>query len=159
LHPPRLWFGRALLSAQRTLGQITTAMPLGLTIQSSRSLLCWNYYALSLKQPNSGAENGEGQVLIPFKVEGIQQIFHIDPQVVTAPAATSGPRTGLRDAQFYNLTLITQDVGLQEKVTFGIRPLIAAPTNTGTNFGPNSLQGGVAGGIIGPVGLLLFRPH
>jgi hypothetical protein len=36
--------------------------------------------------------------VIPFKVNGIQQNFHIDPQIVTAPAATSGPRTGLGDA-------------------------------------------------------------
>jgi hypothetical protein len=89
-------------------------------------------------------------VLIPFKVNGIQQVFHIDPQVVTAPAATSGPRTGLGDAQIYNFTLTKQDIGLPEKVTFGIGPLVAVPTNTSTNFGPNSLQGGVAGVIIAP---------
>src|ERR1700747_362342 len=55
----------------------------------------WNYYATSLNQLNSDAENGEGRVLIPFKVNGIQQVFHVDPSIVTAPAATSGPRTGL----------------------------------------------------------------
>ncbi len=99
-------------------------------------------------EKNGDAENGEGRVLIPFKIYGIQQVFHVDPQVVTAPAATSGPRTGLGDAQIYNLTLTKQDIGLPEKVTFGIGPLIAVPTNTSTNFGPNSLQGGVAGGGV-----------
>jgi hypothetical protein len=119
-------------------------------IEPKLTLEYWNYYALSLNKLNGDAENGEGRVLIPFKVDGIQQIFHIDPQVVTAPGATSGPRTGLGDTQIYNLTLTTQDIGLPEKVTFGIGPLIAPPTNTSANFGPNSLQGGVAGGIIAP---------
>src|SRR5580704_13345459 len=119
-------------------------------VEPKLTLEYWNYYALSLNRVNGDAENGEGRVLIPFKVNGIQQNFHIDPQVVTAPAATSGPRTGLGDAQIYNFTLTTQDIGLPKKVTFGIGPLIAVPTNTGTNFGPNSLQSGAAGAIIAP---------
>jgi hypothetical protein len=59
----------------------------------------WNYYAPSLNQLNGDAENGVGRALIPFTVDGIQQVLHIDPPVVTAPAATSGPRTGLGDTQ------------------------------------------------------------
>jgi len=62
----------------------------------------WNYYATSLNQLNGDAENGVGRVLIPFKVNGIQQVFHVDPSIVTAPAATSGPRTGLGATQIYN---------------------------------------------------------
>jgi hypothetical protein len=119
-------------------------------VEPKLTLEYWNYYALSLNKLNGEAENGEGRVLIPFKVDGIQQNFHVDPQIVTAPAAKSGPRTGLGDAQIYNFTLTTQDIGLPEKVTFGIGPLIAVPTNTSTNFGPNSLQGGIAGAIIAP---------
>jgi hypothetical protein len=92
----------------------------------------WNYYALSLNQLNGDAENG------------------IARSIVTAAAATSGPRTGLGDTQIYNFTLTKQDIGLPEKVTFGIGPLIAVPTATSTNFGPNSLQGGVAGAVIAP---------
>jgi hypothetical protein len=74
-------------------------------VEPKLTLEYWNYYALSLNKLNGDAENGEGRVLIPFKVNGIQQVFHIDPEVVTAPAATSGPRTGLGDAQIYNFTL------------------------------------------------------
>ena len=92
-------------------------------VEPKLTLEYWNYYALSLNRLNGDAENGEGRVLIPFKVNGIQQVFHIDPQVVTAPAAASGPRTGLGDAQIYNFTLTKQDIGLPEKVTFGIGPL------------------------------------
>jgi hypothetical protein len=110
----------------------------------------WNYYALSLNQLNGDAENGIARVLIPFKVGGIQQEMHVIPSIVTAAAATSGPRTGLGDTQIYNFTLTKQDIGLPEKVTFGIGPLIAVPTATSTNFGPNSLQGGVAGAVIAP---------
>jgi hypothetical protein len=110
----------------------------------------WNYYAPSLNRLNGDAENGIGRVLIPFKVGGIQQVMHIDPSIVTAPAATSGPRTGLGDAQIYNFTLTKHDIGLPEKITLGIGPLIAPPTATSVNFGPNSLQGGVAGVIVAP---------
>jgi hypothetical protein len=110
----------------------------------------WNYYAPSLNQLNGDAENGVGRALIPFTVGGVQQVMHIDPSIVTAPAATSGPRTGLGDVQIYNFTLNKFDVGLPEKITFGIGPLIAPPTATSTNFGPNSVQGGVAGVIVAP---------
>jgi hypothetical protein len=119
-------------------------------VEPKLTLEYWNYYATSLNQLNGGAENGEGRVLIPFTVNGIQQNFHVDPQLVTAPAATSGPRTGMGDAQIYNFTLTTQDIGLPQKVTFGFGPLIAVPTENSTNFGPNSLQGGAAGAIIAP---------
>jgi hypothetical protein len=119
-------------------------------VEPRLTLEYWNYYAVSLNQLNGGAENGEGRVLIPYKVDGIQQIFHIDPPIATAPAATSGPRTGLGDTQIYNFSLTTQDIGLPEKVTFGAGPLIAVPTNTSTNFGPNSVQGGLGGVIIAP---------
>jgi hypothetical protein len=110
----------------------------------------WNYYAPSLNQLNGDAENGILRALIPFTVGGIQQEMHVIPSLVTAPAATSGPRTGLGDTQIYNFTLTKQDIGLPEKVTFGIGPLIAVPTATSTNFGPDSLQGGVAGAVIAP---------
>ena len=112
----------------------------------------WNYYAPSLNNLIGGAENGEGRILIPFQINGVQQIMHIDPPVVTNPTAKTGPRTGLGDTQIYNLTLFKRDIGLyeQEPITFGIGPLIAAPTNTNTNFGTNSLQAGAAGAIIAP---------
>ena len=56
----------------------------------------WNYYAPSLNKLNGGAENGEGRLLIPFQIDGVQQIFHIDPPVVTNPTAKTGPRTRAR---------------------------------------------------------------
>jgi hypothetical protein len=112
----------------------------------------WNYYAPSLNNLNGGAENAEGRILIPYQINGVQQLFHIDPPIVTNPTAKTGPRTGLGDAQIYNLTLFKRDIGLyeHEPITFGIGPLIAAPTNTNTNFGTNSLQAGAAGAIIAP---------
>src|ERR1700722_12665684 len=96
------------------------------------------------------AENGEGRVLIPFKIDDVQQLMHIQPLVVTNPNATSGPRTGLGDTQLYNFTLTKVNIGLPEKITFGLGPLIAVPTATSTNFGPDSLQGGIGGVIIVP---------
>jgi hypothetical protein len=112
----------------------------------------WNYYAPSLNNLNGGAENGEARILIPYQINGVQQLFHIDPPIVTNPTAKTGPRTGLGDTQIYNLTLFKRDIGLyeHEPITFGIGPLIAAPTNTNTNFGTNSLQAGAAGAIIAP---------
>ncbi len=112
----------------------------------------WNFYAPSLNNLNGGAENGEGRLLIPFQIDGVQQLLHIVPPIVTNPTAKSGPRTGLGDTQIYNLTLIKRDVGLyqHEPLTFGIGPLLAVPTNISTNFGTNSLQAGAAGAIIAP---------
>ena len=60
------------------------------------SLQYWNYYAPSLNNQNGGAENGTGRMLIPFNIDGVQQIMHIDPPVVTNPNAKTGPRTGPR---------------------------------------------------------------
>ena len=57
----------------------------------------WNYYAPYLHENSNWAENGFGRILIPFQVDGIQQIFHFDPPVVTDPNSIRGPRTGLGD--------------------------------------------------------------
>ena len=70
-------------------------------VEPKLTLEYWNYYALSLNKLNGGAENGEGRVLIPFKVNGIQQVFHIDPPVVTAPARDK--RTAYRPRRRTNL--------------------------------------------------------
>jgi hypothetical protein len=114
------------------------------------TLQYWNYYAPSLNNLNGDAENGEARVLIPFKIAGIQQIVHIDPPIVTNPTATGGPRTGLGDTQIYNFTLGKFDLGLPQKVTFGLGPLVAIPTSTSSNFGTNKLQAGAAGIILAP---------
>jgi hypothetical protein len=121
-------------------------------VEPRLTLEYWNYYAPSLNNLSGGAENAEARSLIPFQINGVQQVFHIDPPIVTNPTAKTGPRTGLGDTQIYNLTLITRDVGLyeHEPIIFGIGPLIAAPTNTSTNFGTDSLQAGAAGAIIAP---------
>jgi len=107
----------------------------------------WNYYAPSLHEQSGGAENAVGRILIPFQVDGIQQILHIDPPVVTDPNSISGPRTGLGDIQLYNFSLTKFDLGQSHTLTVGIGPLLALPTATSINFGPDSLQGGAAGVI------------
>src|SRR5579859_2702935 len=94
------------------------------------TLQYWNYYAPSLNELGGGAENGALRSLIPFTIAGVQQILHINPSVVTNPTATSGPRTGLGDTQLYNFTLGKFDLGLPQKVTLGLGPLIAIPTST-----------------------------
>jgi hypothetical protein len=114
------------------------------------TLQYWNYYAPSLNHLNGDAENGEARVLIPFQIAGVQQIMHIVPPVVTNPTTTSGPRTGLGDTQLYNFTLGKFDLGLPQKVTFGLGPLVAIPTSTSANFGTNKLQAGGSGIILAP---------
>ena len=59
----------------------------------------WNYYAPSLNNLDGGADNGEARILIPYQINGVQQLFHIDPPIVTNPTAKTRPRTGLGDAQ------------------------------------------------------------
>ncbi len=94
----------------------------------------------------------------------MQQHFHIVPPVTTNPTATTGQRTGLGDTQIYNFSLIKEDVGLPEKVTFGLGPLIAPVTYTSSNLGPSRVQGGVAGVIVAPqkwglLGILATYQH
>jgi hypothetical protein len=64
----------------------------------------WNYYP-TFNGKSDDTENGTGRILIPFKIDSIQQIFHIIPSVASDPNATSGPRTGFGGLQFYNLSV------------------------------------------------------
>jgi hypothetical protein len=50
----------------------------------------WNFYAPSLNKLKGDAENGEGRILIPFQINGVQQILHIDPPVVINPDGENG---------------------------------------------------------------------
>jgi hypothetical protein len=119
-------------------------------VEPRLTLQYWNYYAPSLSDVNDGAENGVGRALFPFTIAGIQQIFHIDPPVVTNPTASNGPRTGLGDTQLYNFTLGKFDLGLPQKVTLGFGPLLAIPTRTDSNLGTGKLQAGAAGVTLAP---------
>jgi hypothetical protein len=107
----------------------------------------WNYYAPSLNEKSGDADNGLGRILIPFQVDGIQQILNIFPPVVTDPNAISGPRTGFGDLQIFNFTLTKFDLPQSQTLTVGVGPLLAVPTASSTNFGPDSVQGGAAGVI------------
>ena len=127
------------------------------------TLQYWNYYP-TLNAANGDALNGAGRLLIPFKVDGVQQIFHILPSVATDPNSISGPRTGLGDAQIYNLTVENFDLGQSQSLSLGLGPLLAVPTATSTNFGPGVAQGGAAGVIQaslnwGIIGLLAQYQH
>jgi hypothetical protein len=107
----------------------------------------WNYYEPYLNENSNWAENGIGRVLIPFQVDGIQQIFHVVPSVVTDPNSIRGPRTGFGDLQFYNFSLTKFALPESQALTVGAGPLLEVPTATTSNFGPDSVQGGAAGVI------------
>jgi hypothetical protein len=107
----------------------------------------WNYYAPILHDNSNWAENGIGRVLIPFQVDGVQQIFHVVPSVVTDPNSISGPRSGFGDLQFYNFSLTKFALPESQALTVGAGPLLAVPTANSPNFGPDTLQGGAAGVI------------
>ncbi len=53
----------------------------------------------------TGPRTASVGVSIPFQVDGVQQIFHVVPSVVTDPNSISGPRTGFGDLQLYNFSL------------------------------------------------------
>jgi hypothetical protein len=103
-----------------------------------------------LNEVSGGAENGVVRSIIPFEIAGIQQILHINPSVVTNPTATSGPRTGLGNTQIYDFATGKFDIGLPQRVTFGLGPLVAIPTRSNSNFGTDKLQAGAAVIILAP---------
>lgn len=107
----------------------------------------WNYYAPILNENSNEAVNGIGRVLVPFQIDGVQQIFHVVPTVVTDPNSISGPRTGFGDLQLYNFSLAKFTLPQSQALTVGFGPLMAVPTANSPNFGPDSLQGGAAGVI------------
>jgi hypothetical protein len=99
-----------------------------------------------LHDNSNWAENGTGRILIPFQVDGIQQIFHVVPTVVTDPNSITGPRTGFGDLQLYNFSLTKFALPESQALTVGAGPLMAFPTVNSPNFGPdNTVQGGAAG--------------
>jgi len=123
----------------------------------------WNYYP-TFNGKSDNTESGTGRVLIPFKVDGIQQIFHIIPTVASDPSASSGPRTGFGGLQFYNLSIANFDLGQSRSLSMGLGPLLEFPIATSTNFGPDVTQGGASGVIQaelnwGIVGLLATYQH
>jgi hypothetical protein len=87
----------------------------------------WNYYAPYLNDNSNWAENGIGRVLIPFQVDGIQQIFHVVPSVVTDPNSIRGPRTGFGNLQFYNFSLTKFALPESQALTVGAGPLQRPP--------------------------------
>ena len=106
----------------------------------------WNYYAPYLHDNSNWAENGIGRISIPFQIDGIQQIFHVEPAVATDPNSISGPRTGFGDLTLYNLSFAKFALPQSQALTVGAGPLMAFPTVNSPNFGPdNTVQGGAAG--------------
>jgi hypothetical protein len=106
----------------------------------------WNYYAPYLHDNSNWAENGIGRILIPFQVDGIQQILHVEPAVVTDPNSIRGPRTGFGDLTLYNFSFAKFALPESQALTVGAGPLMAFPTANSPNFGPdNTVQGGAAG--------------
>jgi hypothetical protein len=101
------------------------------------TLQYWNYYP-TFNAANGDALNGAGRILIPFKVDGIQQIFHILPSVATDPNAISGPRTGLGDTQIYNLSVANFDLSQSQTLSLGLGPLLAVPIPPALISGPMS---------------------
>jgi hypothetical protein len=103
-----------------------------------------------LSDTDGDAENGLARALIPFKIDGVQQVMHVDPTVVSNPTAKNGPRTGLGGIQLYNFTLKSFDLGFPYQVTLGAGPLVLTPNRSNRNFNTDRWQAGAGGVIIAP---------
>ena len=121
----------------------TRTPPTRLTAPPSRGLLSNTGITTrpSMRRTSRHTESALVGLLIPFNVDGMQQIFHIIPSVATDPNATSGPRTGLRRRQIYNLTVANFDLGQSQSLSLGLGPLLEVPTATSTRFRPRCHSG------------------
>src|ERR1700735_3952230 len=81
--------------------------------------------------------------IIPVKIFGVTNLFHVEEPVDTNPTVPGGTQTGLGGTILYNFSAVKAGT-----TTYGAGPLVVLPTETSTHFGPEKWQAGAAGLIM-----------
>ena len=104
------------------------------------TLQAWNNW---LPRPSGTGGRGGNSLLsrniIPVKIFGVTNLFHVEEPIDTNQAVPGGTQTGLDGTILYNLSAVK--VGT---TTYGSGPLVVLPTETSTKCGPEKWQAGVA---------------
>jgi hypothetical protein len=106
-----------------------------------------------------GGSNGLQRNIVPIKIFGIENLFHVILPVDTNPNSPGGTQTGLGGLQLYNLSTVKR-----HGTTYGAGPLVVLPTESGSHFGTEKWQAGISGAAIdatkwGLLGGLLTYEH
>lgn len=108
------------------------------------TLQAWDNW---LPRPSGTGGRGGNALLsrniIPVKMFGVTNLFHVEEPIDTNPAAPGGTQTGLGGTILYNFSAVK--VGT---TTYGAGPLVVLPSETSTHFGPEKWQAGAAGLIM-----------
>ena len=108
------------------------------------TLQAWDNW---LPRPSgSGGRSGNSLLsrnIIPVKLFGVTNLFHVEEPIDTNPTVPGGTETGLGGTILYNFSVVK--VGT---TTYGAGPLVVLPSETSTHFGPEKWQAGVAGLIM-----------
>ena len=106
----------------------------------------WNYFAPSPEGfPGRTDNQGLLRVSVPIDALGFRQIARTIVPINTTASVQGGPNTGAGDLTVYDCVLFEE-----HGTTFGVGPLIAAPTARGEVYGSGKWQAGAAGIVIAP---------
>jgi hypothetical protein len=90
-----------------------------------------------------GGSNGLQRNIVPIRTFGFWNLFHVILPVDTNPNSPGVTQTGLGGLQLYDLSTVKL-----HGTTYGAGPLVVLPTQSGSHFGTQKWQAGIAGAAI-----------
>ncbi|NKJ45112.1 MULTISPECIES: hypothetical protein [unclassified Novosphingobium] len=105
-----------------------------------------NYYIPSLNGvPDRDADVTLFRGLLPHLTFGKPQLFRFTLPVSTTPTFPTGSKTGVGDLLLMDLVMFPG-----KKVSFGVGPVVVAPTASSQRFGNGKWQVGASGAVVAP---------
>ena len=104
-----------------------------------------DYISPYVNRLNGTGNQLQARGLVPFQLFGTDQLARVTAPVETLPQASGTSTTGLSNFQVFDLTLIPTSIA-----TFGVGPLLVAPTAGNSALGTDRWQAGAAGVAVMP---------
>jgi hypothetical protein len=90
-----------------------------------------------------GANTGLSRNIIPVKMFGVMNLFHVEQPIVTNPNVPGGTQTGAGGTILYNVSVVQKGT-----TSYGVGPLVVLPDVTNSNLGTEKWQAGVASAVL-----------